>query len=441
LTAGRGKTVSAEDTIFARATAPGPAAIAVIRVSGPNALPAVAALSSTPLPPRRASLRTLRDPRSAVVLDEALVVAFPGPASFTGEDMVEIQCHGGRAVIEAVQRALAAHPGLRSASPGEFTRRALERGRLSLSQVEGLSDLLVAETEAQRRQAISLMQGRLAAMSAAWQSRIADALALIEAAIDFADEDLPDALWSEARSILLPVVGAMEGQLAGSLAAERVREGFEVALVGPPNVGKSTLLNALAGRSVAITSAQPGTTRDVIELRVDLQGLPVTFLDMAGIRETDDPIEAEGVRMAKARAAGADLRLILSDGTYENETQVQDGDLLVECKADIRPELGGLAVSAARGYGLDRLLEVVHKRLDQKGMQATLPAHARQRLAISEALEALARALALLEDADDAVELAAADLRLASSALDGLAGRVDVEHVLDRIFARFCLGK
>jgi tRNA modification GTPase len=296
------------DTIFAEATAPGRAGIAVIR-SGPGAFVAGRVLGA-----RRAVLRRLRDPGSGDLIDEAVLLAFPGPGSFTGEDVLEIQCHGSRAVVRTVLDRLGAVPGLRLAEPGEFTRRALENGRLDLAQVEGLADLVAAETEAQRRQAVAVMGGALSRLAEGWREGIVEALARVEAAIDFADEDIPETVYAEADARLAPVARELAEQVRGAPAAERLREGFEVALVGAPNAGKSTLLNAIAGRSVAITSEHPGTTRDVIELRVDLRGLPVTFLDLAGIRETAHPVEAEGVARARARAAGADLRLVLDDG-------------------------------------------------------------------------------------------------------------------------------
>jgi tRNA modification GTPase len=430
-------------TIFARATPPGRSGIAVIRISGPDAFAAADALAPLPSTPRRASLRNLRDPATGALIDQGIVIGFPGPESFSGEDMVEIHCHGGPAVIAALLAGLGRVPGLRPAEAGEFTRRALENDRLDLSQAEGLADLLAAETEAQRRQALALMRGALSGRASGWRESLIRALALIEASIDFADEDIPVSVLEEAAGLCAAVLGEMECELAGAVAAERIREGFEVALVGRPNVGKSTLLNALAGRSVAITAATAGTTRDVVELRTDLRGLPVTFLDMAGIRVACDPIEREGVARALERLQGADLRLFLDDGSGavdEYATHYRKGDLCIQCKADLRDGLTGLAVSGLTGMGLDGLMTAITEALSRRAATATVPSHARHRDAIERSAEAL-RAAECLLDQGEGVEMAAGDIHAAMRAIDFLVGKADVESVLDVVFRSFCIGK
>ena len=305
------------DTIFALATARGRAGIAVVRVSGPGAFGAAAALAGVRPEPRRPTVRWLRQPADGRRLDEALVLGFAAPASFTGEDVVELQLHGGPAVVRSVLEALAGIDGLRQAEPGEFTRRALVNGRLDLAQVEGLGDLIAAETAAQQRLAVRMLDGALSRLGVAWGEELVRALASIEVGIDFADEELPAGLDAAAREGLGRVAASMDHELAGSRVAERIRDGFEVALVGPPNVGKSTLLNALAGREVALTSELAGTTRDVIEVRLDLDGLALTLLDTAGLRDPGERIEALGIERARRRAAAADLRVFLVDTAGE----------------------------------------------------------------------------------------------------------------------------
>jgi tRNA modification GTPase len=326
------------DTIFAQATARGRSGVAVIRISGPRAAQALAAFGAEPVAPRRAALRLLHDPTTGEAIDSALVLRFAAPASFTGEDVVELQLHGSLAVTRAVTDALTRLPGLRPAEPGEFTRRALMNGRLDLAQVEGLGDLIAAETEAQRRQALRMMQGAVGRLAAEWRAGLIAALALIEASIDFGDEDIPEDLRPQVLPRLAAVRASMARELAGGAMAERLREGFEVALVGAPNAGKSTLLNALAGRDVAITSEVAGTTRDVIEVRMDLRGLPVTLLDTAGLRATGDTVERIGVERARDRAAAADLRVVLVEGTGDAAAlglELGPEDLVVRAKADL----------------------------------------------------------------------------------------------------------
>jgi tRNA modification GTPase len=431
------------DTIFAQATARGRSGIAVIRISGPRAFAALAALAGRMPPDRRAALRALRDPVTGERLDEALVLALPGPGSFTGEDVGELQLHGSPAVCRAVLEALGRLDGLRAAEPGEFTRRALLNGRLDLAQVEGLGDLIAAETRAQQRQALRLMEGALSRRAGAWRDRLVGALAQIEAGIDFADEELPDDLLASVRMELSAVLAEMQRELAGSAAAERLREGFEVALVGPPNVGKSTLLNALAGREAALTSEVAGTTRDVIEVRMDLGGLPFTLLDMAGLREAEG-LEGRGVARARARAEQADLRVFLVDAPEDAGhlgVPCIRGDVTVLAKADLRGPGCGLAVSGVTGEGIDRLLGRIEAELADRVATAGSLSHQRQRQAVERAAAALHVACAELARAAPQTELAAEELRAALRALDFLVGKVDVEAVLDAIFARFCLGK
>ena len=332
------------DTIFAQASARGVAGVAVIRVSGPQALAAGSALAGKIGPERTAALRRLRDPETGEVLDQAVVIAFPGPGSFTGEDVVEFQVHGSQAVSRSVLAALGRIDGLRAAEAGEFTRRALINGRLDLAQVEGLADLLAAETTAQQRLAIGLMDGVLSRRAAAWGAALVRELAFVEASIDFAEEELPDDLVVSVRARLAELARAMREEVAGGRLAERVRDGFEVALVGRPNVGKSTLLNTLAGREAALTSEVAGTTRDVLEVRMEIDGLAVTLLDMAGLREASERIEALGVDRARKRAAAADLRIFLVEDAGDTSglgVDCVDGDLEVLAKADLRAPTRG----------------------------------------------------------------------------------------------------
>jgi tRNA modification GTPase len=361
------------DTIFAQATPAGRAGIAVIRVSGPAAFAAVAGLAGGIGPPRSASVRWLRDPATGVRLDQAVVVGFPAPGSFTGEDVVELQVHGSPAVCRSVLAALGAMDGLRVAEPGEFTRRALLNGRLDLAQVEGLGDLLAAETAAQQRQALDLMGGALSRLAQGWRDELVRCLAFIEATIDFADEELPEDVLASVVRVLGTVDAAMQHEVRGSRMAERLRDGFEVALVGRPNVGKSTLLNALVGREAALTSAVAGTTRDVIEVRMDLRGLPVTILDTAGLRKSGGRVETLGIARARERAGAADLRVFLVDDGVEAESlgvERQVDDLVVLAKADLRPASDGPGVSGTTGQGIDALLARIEETLGERVSRA-----------------------------------------------------------------------
>ena len=427
------------DTIYAVATARGKAGLATIRISGPRAHHACFVLAGDLPQARYAALRRLTG-ADGVFLDQALVLVFAAPASFTGEDVVELHLHGSIATTNAILAALSDIDGLRAALPGEFTRRALENDCLDLAQVEGLSDLIEAETEAQRRQALRVLSGALGAKAEGWRTDLIRAASLLEATIDFADEEVPVDVTPEVSDLLGGVLAELKAESKGALVSERIRDGFEVAIVGPPNVGKSTLLNALAGREAAITSEVAGTTRDVIEVRMDLAGLPVTFLDTAGLRETKDAVEAIGVARALDRAVSADLRVVLTDGsTTFSGLEHRGNDILLLGKADEHP--GGLGVSGKTGQGVSELIAQITDILEQRAAGATTAIRERHRQAIDTAILALMSAVQEVQFGPDRAELAAEELRTAVRALDSLVGRVDVEHILDEIFASFCIGK
>ena len=424
------------DTIFALASARGKAGVAVMRLSGPQAHWALAHLCAPP-PARQAALRRLV--WQGQVLDEALVLLFDQGASFTGEASVELHLHGSLGVIKATSQALA-QMGLRPAEAGEFTRRALENGRLDLAQVEGLADLIDAETEVQRRQALRVLSGAVGKRAEGWRKDLIRAGALVEATIDFADEDVPVDVTPEVLELIDGLLVDLRREIAGTGVAERVRDGFEVAILGAPNAGKSTLLNALAGREAAITSEIAGTTRDVIEVRMDLDGLAVTLLDTAGLRETLDPVEQIGIARAVSRAGAADLRVFLLD--HPDEVLLiapQQNDIVVQGKADMRPSAD--AVSGRTGRGLDRLVARITAVLANKAASAGVMTRERHRFAMIRAVEAMESARYQVEDIGGAAELVALDLRRAARALDMLVGRVDTEDLLDEIFASFCIGK
>ncbi|WP_093968655.1 tRNA uridine-5-carboxymethylaminomethyl(34) synthesis GTPase MnmE [Actibacterium lipolyticum] len=428
------------DTIYALATARGKAGVAVIRISGPDAKTAVASFGASLPKPRMAGLRNLHS-ADGTLLDEALILWFESGASFTGEEVVELHTHGSPATVTAVLRALSDVDGLRLAEPGEFTRRALENERLDLAQVEGLSDLIEAETEAQRRQALRVLSGAIGQRAESWRSDLIRAAALIEATIDFADEDVPVDVSPEVLELLDRVESDLQREAAGVSAAERIREGFEVAIVGPPNAGKSTLLNALAGREAAITSEYAGTTRDVIEVRMDLGGLPVTVLDTAGLRETADVVEGIGIDRAKERAAGADLRVfLLGDGSDDLGLEPAPEDIVVQGKADLSGT-AARAVSGKTGAGVAQLIADITSHLETQAARAVTATRERHRVAIVRSLASIATARNQVLRGADSAELAAEELRTAIRSLDSLVGRVDVEHILDEIFASFCLGK
>jgi tRNA modification GTPase len=441
------------DTIYALSSAAGRAGVAIIRLSGPHAMAALRQIAIGELPaPREAGLRRLRDPRSGVDLDQSIVVMFPAPRSFTGEDVVEFHLHGGRAVVRSMLDALASCQGLRPAGPGEFTRRAFEQGKLDLTAAEGLADLVNAETEAQRRQALRQLGGELGALYDRWRQELIRALAHIEAYIDFPEEGLPPSLAEQTRATLSSVATEIGRHLEDKRRGERLRDGISVVILGPPNVGKSSLLNALAGRPAAIVAATAGTTRDVIEVQLDLAGYPVTVADTAGLREGQDEIEAEGVRRAKARAGEADIKILMVEASRPQDivaelANLADEDALFAInKCDLlehppRTVLCGrptFAISARTGAGLDSLLGALTEAVIERAAVGESPALTRERhrLALRECLECLERALAA-----PATELLAEDLRLAVRAVGRITGRVDVEDLLDVIFREFCIGK
>lgn len=426
------------DTIFALATPRARAGVAVVRISGPEA-DRISELFGFKAPaPRRMQLRRLREPGGAI-LDEALVVMFPQGGSFTGEPMAELHLHGSLAVIGEVLEVLDGATGFRPAEPGEFTRRALEGGRIGLTEVEGLADLIDAETRAQRSQAMRLLGGALATEAEAWWSRLIEVAALVEAAIEFGEEGVEPDL-ARAMAVLADAASWCDALLAGAPAAERLRDGFEVAIVGQPNVGKSTLMNRIVGRAVSLVTDVPGTTRDVLEARIDLDGIPVTLLDLAGIRDTGDRIERLGVARAVERADAADLRVFLCTGDEPpGEVTRRDGDILVRGKADLLA--GDAGVSGLTGAGVDALLSEIAARLRPRVAAASLLIRERHVRAVSEARGALQSAAIAMKRGDVGLEFAAADIRRGVRALESLIGRVDVEDLLDDIFSRFCLGK
>ncbi|WP_449410501.1 tRNA uridine-5-carboxymethylaminomethyl(34) synthesis GTPase MnmE [Methylobacterium komagatae] len=431
------------ETLFAPASGFGRAAVAVLRVSGPEAGAVLAALAGSPPPARRLSLRTLRDPADGTVLDRALVAFFPGPETYSGEDMAELHLHGGLAVRARVLAALSRQPGCRPAGPGEFTRRAVLNGRMDLAEAEGVADLIDAETEGQRRQALRQLEGALSRQVAAWRDEAIDLLAGAEAALDFSDEGDVDEDGLDAALIgrATTLRDAIAAALADGRRGERLRDGFWVVLAGEPNAGKSTLLNALARREAAIVSEIPGTTRDAIEVRLDLEGLPVVLVDTAGLRDTDEAVEAEGIRRSRACIAEADLVLALVPPGGVAPDLGAAPNLLVHTKADLSSEPSeGLAVSARTGEGLPALLDALRERAEAgMGEGDALITRARHREALERCLDHLDRLCAGV--AGGLPELAAEDLRLAVRALGEVGGHVGVEDVLDRLFAGFCIGK
>jgi len=429
------------DTIFALSTAQGRSGVAMIRVSGSGAAEALETLSGEPKPrPRRAVLRRLRDAGDNEI-DRALVLWFEAPASFTGEDSAEFHLHGGRAIVEATLGALSQIPHLRPAEPGEFTRRAVENGKLDLTRAEALADLIDAETEAQRRQALRQYDGTLYELYEDWRARLIAAAAWAEAVIDFADEEIPEDVFGRARTLIRRINTEIQTHLGDSHRGELVRDGLHLTVIGEPNAGKSSLVNALAKRDVAIVSETAGTTRDVIEVRLDLGGYLVTLADTAGLRETGDAIEREGVRRALARAEAADLVILLQDGTAAKAAAFEGADLVVWNKADLPwPERrDGLRLSLKTGDGLDALIAALTAKVAQK-LEAPAEAppitRARHRHALEEAAKSLTRAQTATE-----AELMAEDVRLAMRAIGRITGKVDVEDLLDVIFRDFCIGK
>lgn len=427
------------DTIFALASAPGKAGVAVIRVSGPLARNAAEILCYGQLPPRGMTFRSLKT-AEGVILDQGLILTFEAPKSFTGENVAELQVHGSNAVVSAVLESLGRLDGLRLAEPGEFTRRALMNGRMDLAQVEGLADLIDAETEAQRTQAVKVMSGVFSKRAEDWRKDLIRAGALLEATIDFADEDVPVDVTPEVNELLCKVYDDLKVVSSGISTAERIREGFEVAIVGRPNVGKSTLLNALAGREAAITSEFEGTTRDVIEVRMDFDGLPVTLMDTAGLRTTDDVVENIGISRAKDRARSADVRVFLVESDEDIDIEIMPDDIVLKSKVDLSSYKEN-GISGLSGEGVDSLVVRLTTTLKSRALKAELASRERHRVAISRAMNSLSSALNLLNSGPDAYDIVAEELRDASQALGMLVGRIGVEDLLDEIFASFCLGK
>jgi tRNA modification GTPase len=426
------------DTIFALATAPGKAGVAVIRISGPEAFAVGQALAGSVPQAGMARVRRLLDGQGAH-LDDALVLTFQAPHSFTGEDVVELQTHGSPATIKAVLAAISATRLARMAEPGEFTRRALENDRMDLAQVEGLADLIDAETEAQRVQALRVLSGSLGQLVEGWRENLLRAAALLEVTIDFADEEVPVDVTPEVVALLIPVMDDLRREIAGVDVAERIRDGFEVAILGAPNAGKSTLLNVLAGREAAITSDIAGTTRDVIEVRMDLRGLPVTVLDTAGLRDAGDEIERIGIDRARARAEAADLRVFLRSSPDEHPNiTLKPDDIVLLGKADLH---GAEGISGTTGQGVSALIDRIAETLSSRAARQAIATHARHAEAMKSALGALEAGLNEVKAGPDRTELAAENLRTAIRRLDSLIGRIDVEMVLGEIFSRFCLGK
>ena len=450
-------------TIFALSSGRPPAAVAVVRICGPQTGRALQRLIGRVPEPRRAALVRVRDPAGGEVIDEALALWFPGPNSETSEDMAELQLHGGQAVIAAVLGALGRIEGCRPAEPGEFTRRAFINGRLDLTEVEGLADLIAAETPAQRRLAFRQLKGLIGDRADTWRRQIIEALALVEARIDFSDEaDVPEDLIGPALRAAQRLRDMIAAAIADGGRGERLRDGLVVAIAGPPNAGKSTLLNRLARREAAIVSPYPGTTRDVIEVHLDLGGYPVTLLDTAGIRASDDPVEQEGVRRATARAAAADLVLWVIDSqaterapaaTVENPVKTESwliynkvdlaGDKLWKSCESLSIASGTeFAISAASGVGVEALIAALSAYAGDyfAGTESALVTRARHRHALEETVAALDRALRQGASGGHE-ELIAEELRLAATTLGRLTGRVDVEDILDVIFRDFCIGK
>ena len=426
------------DTIFALASAPGKAGISIVRLSGPLAINVAEKLTKSKLKETQPNLRVIYDSDNHFI-DQALILIFSKPYSFTGENVVEFHLHGSNAVVSLVIKLLGNFKGLRAAEPGEFTRCALENGKIDLAQVEGLADLIDAETDAQHKQAARIFNGALGEKTKEWRAKLVKAGALLVATLDFADEEVPEEVTLEVGKLINMVLSDLDKEIIGVQTAERIRSGFEVAIVGAPNLGKSTLLNYLVGRDAAITSNISGTTRDVIEVKLDLRGLPVTILDTAGIRKSDDKVEEIGISRALERSSLSDLRIVLTeDGEYPSGLKRRDTDIICIAKDD-QGNRGG--VSGKTGAGIDRLKNNIWDILNDKAQYVGIATRERHKSSMVNAKEFLGNAVVSLRDGPEYYDITAEEIRAATSALDSLIGRIGVEDVLDEVFSSFCLGK
>ena len=426
------------DTIFALASAPGKAGISIVRLSGPLAIIVAEKLTKSKLKEKQPNLRVIYDSDNHFI-DQALILIFSKPYSFTGENVVEFHLHGSSAVVSSVIKLLGNFKGLRSAEAGEFTRCALENGKIDLAQVEGLADLIDAETDAQHKQAARIFNGALGEKTKEWRAKLVKAGALLVATLDFADEEVPEEVTPEVEKLINMVLSDLDKEIIGVQTAERIRSGFEVAIVGAPNLGKSTLLNYLVGRDAAITSNVSGTTRDVIEVKLDLRGLPVTILDTAGIRKSDDKVEEIGISRALERSSLSDLRIVLTeDGEYPVGLKKRDTDIICIAKDD-QGNRGG--VSGKTGAGIDRLKNNIWDILNDKSQYVGIATRERHKSSMVNAKKFLGNAVVSLRDGPEYYDITAEEIRAATSALDSLIGRIGVEDVLDEVFSSFCLGK
>ena len=426
------------DTIFALASAPGKAGISIVRLSGPLAINVAEKLTKSKLKEKQPNLRVIYDSDNHFI-DQALILIFRKPYSFTGENVVEFHLHGSSAVVSSVIKLLGNFKGLRSAEAGEFTRCALENGKIDLAQVEGLADLIDAETDAQHKQAARIFNGALGEKTKEWRAKLVKAGALLVATLDFADEEVPEEVTPEVEKLINMVLSDLDKEIIGVQTAERIRSGFEVAIVGAPNLGKSTLLNYLVGRDAAITSNVSGTTRDVIEVKLDLRGLPVTILDTAGIRKSDDKVEEIGISRALERSSLSDLRIVLTeDGEYPVGLKKRDTDIICIAKDD-QGNRGG--VSGKTGAGIDRLKNNRGDILNDKAQYVGIATRERHKSSMVNAKKFLGNAVVSLRDGPEYYDITAEEIRAATSALDSLIGRIGVEDVLDEVFSSFCLGK
>ena len=426
------------DTIFALASAPGKAGISIVRLSGPLAINVAEKLTKSKLKEKQPNLRVIYDSDNHFI-DQALILIFSKPYSFTGENVVEFHLHGSSAVVSSVIKLLSNFKGLRSAEAGEFTRCALENGKIDLAQVEGLADLIDAETDAQHKQAARIFNGALGEKTKEWRAKLVKAGALLVATLDFADEEVPEEVTPEVEKLINMVLSDLDKEIIGVHTAERIRSGFEVAIVGAPNLGKSTLLNYLVGRDAAITSNVSGTTRDVIEVKLDLRGLPVTILDTAGIRKSEDKVEEIGINRALERSSLSDLRIVLTeDGEYPVGLKKRDTDIICIAKDD-QGNRGG--VSGKTGAGIDRLKNNIWDILNDKAQYVGIATRERHKSSMVNAKKFLGNAVVSLRDGPEYYDITAEEIRAATSALDSLIGRIGVEDVLDEVFSSFCLGK